>query len=199
MTDSDKECGMELILIRHGESEANVMEKERGGFYCGRWDCHLTERGRQQASAIRGKTETEGADAVFVSPLIRARETAEQFTDQNIIVDDRLTERSLGEFEGRFKNELENIEEYKKYFSEDKYAHLRASFTVKAPGGEDLNDVTVRVAPFFEELRARKYRKVIIGSHGIAIKCMLKVIENLSEEQVLKMKVRNCEPIRVEL
>ncbi|MCR5067832.1 MAG: histidine phosphatase family protein [Erysipelotrichaceae bacterium] len=190
---------MELILIRHGESEANMMDKERGGFYCGRWDCHLTEKGRQQAASLRENTEIKDADAVFVSPLIRARETAEEFADQNIIIDERLTERSLGEFEGKWKAELENIGEYRKYFSDEKYAHLRASFTVKAPGGEDLNDVTVRVAPFLSDLRRQKYRKVIIVSHAIAIKCMLKVIENLSEEEVLNMKVRQCEPIRVQL
>ena len=45
---------MQLIFIRHGESEANVLQTNREDFYCGRWDCELTENGRLQARRLRG-------------------------------------------------------------------------------------------------------------------------------------------------
>ena len=190
---------MELVFIRHGESEAIRLARQPGGFFCGRRDCGLSEEGRRQAEELKGNPEILGAEAVYCSPLKRAKETAGLLSDQPAIIDERLTERSLGIFEGKWQSELEENEEYRKYFTDERYAHLRASFTVRAPGGENLSDVVERVTPFLEELRKKDYRRVIIVSHAIAIKCMLKVVENLSEEEVLRLKVRPCEPVRAEL
>lgn len=90
---------MELVLIRHGESIGNALRGE-SAVYTGRWDCDLTERGYQQAKSLIGKTLLENIDAWYSSNLIRTIETAKTITDRDIIVDKRLQERSLGEFEG---------------------------------------------------------------------------------------------------
>ena len=188
---------MELVFIRHGESEANALEA--GGFLCGRWDCGLTPRGRMQAERLKGNDMIRGAEAVFCSPLKRAADTAAAFADpKTLIRDARITERTLGDFDGKWRHELENREEYRKYFTDRDYMNFRNSFTVSPPNGENYGDVVRRVTPFLEELKRSGLRKAVIVSHAIAIRCMIKAAENLPEEETLRLDVRQCEPIRVE-
>jgi len=65
---------LEILLVRHGESEGNAQERMQG-----RTDLPLTERGRRQARALAGwlKGQGLGFEATYASPLLRAWETAE--------------------------------------------------------------------------------------------------------------------------
>ena len=188
---------MKLILVRHGESEANEMQKS-GVFFCGRWDCGLTAKGRTQAESLKENRALPGADAVFSSPLRRAADTAAAFADRPVIYDARIVERSLGDFEGKWKKDLENRDEYRRYFTEEPFTDFRDSFTVSAPRGEHYGDVIRRVTPFLEELKSRNYGKVIVVSHAIAIRCMIKVIRNLPEEETLRLRIDQCDPVPLE-
>ena len=189
---------MKLVLIRHGESEANVLQSQNSFFYCGRWDCELTEKGRMQAKLLKGNAVLDGAKKIISSPLKRAVDTATGFTDREITVDARLTERSLGDFNGKFRGDLEKIPEYKKYFTERRLLPFRSSFSVCAPNGETYADVVKRVTSFLEELKTLDLEKVIIVSHAVAIRCMLKIINGLSEEETLALFIDNCDPVAVE-
>ncbi|MBQ6575674.1 MAG: histidine phosphatase family protein, partial [Lachnospiraceae bacterium] len=136
-----------------------------------------------------------GADVIVCSPLLRTRQTAAEFADREITIDDRIIERTLGDFDGKWKSELMENEEYKKYFTDPALAPFRSSFTVSAPHGESYADVVKRVTPFLSDLKNGDYKKVVIVSHAIAIKCMMKVLKNLTEDETLKFKVRQCEPM----
>jgi broad specificity phosphatase PhoE len=61
-----------IFLARHGESDWNVEKR-----FQGHSDRPLTERGREQAYALADLLGTERIDAIYTSPLRRARETAE--------------------------------------------------------------------------------------------------------------------------
>ena len=58
-----------VLLLRHGQSEANATRRDMP-------DPPLTELGRVQATAWKGAIGRFGAEAVLVSPLRRALETA---------------------------------------------------------------------------------------------------------------------------
>lgn len=189
---------MELVLIRHGESLGNALKGE-SAVYTGRWDCNLTERGYQQAISLIGTPILENIDAWYSSNLIRTIETAKTITDRDIIVDKRLQERSLGEFEGLTIESVKKDPRYIKYFTDPEFMQFRNSFTVKTPGGENYGDVCERVRDFLQELASKNYKKVAIVTHHCVIRCIVKILNNLSEEETLSFKVNNCEPISVQL
>src|SRR5688572_28217428 len=65
---------MEIVLVRHGETEANAEGRMQG-----HRDFPLNERGRQQARILGDWFVAQGIDwsRVYVSPLARAWQTAE--------------------------------------------------------------------------------------------------------------------------
>ena len=124
-----------------------------------------------------------------------AADIAAAFAERDIIFDPRLKERSMGVFEGKRRRELEQIEEYRKYFEDERFTGFRNSFTVPAPGGETYSDVVKRVTSFLAGIKSKNHEKAVIVSHVVAIRCIIKVINGLSEEETVKTKVKQCEPI----
>ncbi len=96
-------------LIRHGLTEAN--EK---GIYCGSGtDIPLSDEGRDELERLSGDTRYPYVDAVYTSPLRRARQTAEiLFPGCETIVCDAITEAAFGRFEGRTLEELKSDDEF---------------------------------------------------------------------------------------
>ena len=188
--------GMELILIRHGESLGNALKGEEA-VYTGRWDCDLTEKGLDQAKTLRRNPILMGADVFFCSSLKRAIQTARAFTDEELIIDERLQERSLGEFEGERIEDIKREPKYERYFHDPQYMKFRSDFVISAPGGESYGDVCERIRPFVKELERSAYEKAVIISHFCVIRCIAKEILSLSEEETLSFEVRNCEPIQI--
>src|SRR5690606_10889163 len=87
-----------ICLLRHGETSFNA----DGNRYCGRTDVELTEKGISQAKRMYELLEGYDFDAVYSSPLQRAKKTAEIASGRvkNVLVDDRLIEVDFGEWEG---------------------------------------------------------------------------------------------------
>ncbi|MCH0566035.1 MULTISPECIES: histidine phosphatase family protein [unclassified Streptomyces] len=85
----------DLFLVRHGETEWS-----RSGRHTGRTDVPLTEHGRQEARGLVPLVRSHRIGAVFVSPLQRARETAELIGLHDVRVDADLREWDYGGYEG---------------------------------------------------------------------------------------------------
>ena len=90
-----------IYIVRHGQTDWNL-----NGRYGGRIDVPLNEHGIDQAKQIREELININFDVVFSSPLIRAYTTAQIISDNNIIKDDRIIERSNGDLEGKLKSEI---------------------------------------------------------------------------------------------
>lgn len=87
---------MKLIIIRHGETEGNVRR-----ILAGTRD-KLTAKGINQAKKLALRLKDEKIDAIFSSPLIRAKETAQIIArghpNAKFIVVDELREAELGSY-----------------------------------------------------------------------------------------------------
>ncbi len=148
-----------IYLLRHGETAWNA----DGNRYCGRTDLSLTPNGIHQAEAVREKLKTHSFDAVYSSPLIRARRTAEIVSGRkDVIMDDRLIETDFGKWEGKAKEVFipENRAIWKAW-NEDP-THVRAGET-----GDTAGEVVSRVDAFFQSLlKKREEEKVIVVAHN---------------------------------
>ena len=189
---------MRIVLVRHGESIMNKIET-RLNMFCGALNVPLTEKGRRQAESIMDSEYILSLDEVYSSDLIRAHETAKlmiQKTNLELKVDRRIRERSLGIFEGEFRDELEI--KYPEYFKKEDQLKFRRDFVAKAPEGENYTEVCARLTDFFSEFDLTSDLKIGIVSHIHAIRCMLYLLLGLTKEEILKVAVPNSEPIVLE-
>jgi broad specificity phosphatase PhoE len=95
--------GTELWLVRHGETEWSL-----SGAHTSRTDIPLTEQGRRRAEKLRDYLKGTKFDAVFVSPMQRARETCAIAGFGDVaVVDDGLKEWDYGIYEGKTTKEIQ--------------------------------------------------------------------------------------------
>src|SRR5690349_15002430 len=90
-----------LFLLRHGETEW-----ARTGQHTGRTDIPLTEKGRTQATALKGLFNKLHFNAVLSSPLQRAQDTARIAGLSSVNVDQNLAEFDYGDYEGLTTTEI---------------------------------------------------------------------------------------------
>ncbi len=83
------------MLVRHGETEWS-----RSGRHTGWTDVPLTEHGREEARRLAPLIREHRIGVAFVSPLRRARETAELIGVRDARVDADLREWDYGAYEG---------------------------------------------------------------------------------------------------
>ena len=89
---------MEILLIRHGETDWNRARRMQGHI-----DIPLNNEGLRQAKALGAALASEKLDAIYTSDLQRAKLTAQAVADiyqMPLIIDEQLRERCYGVFEG---------------------------------------------------------------------------------------------------
>ena len=98
-----------LYLFRHGITKGNINAQ-----YIGHTDYPLTTDGIESLKKIKGKYHYPEVDAVFVSPLKRALQSADiMFPKNNKIVIDNFIEYNFGEFEECTAEDLKDNEDFK--------------------------------------------------------------------------------------
>ncbi|MCU0526245.1 MAG: 2,3-bisphosphoglycerate-dependent phosphoglycerate mutase [Elainella sp. Prado103] len=103
-----------------------------------------------------------------------------------------LDERYYGELQGLNKAETAAK------FGKEQVQIWRRSYDVAPPGGESLADTVKRTVPFFQE-RILKHLiagdDVLIAAHGNSLRSIIKQLENLSEEEIVKVELGTAIPI----
>lgn len=140
---------LELWLIRHGETAWSL-----SGQHTGRSDIPLTERGRQQASALAPALAAQRFDTVLSSPLSRAAETCRLAgLGEQAKLEPDLREWDYGIYEGRTTKEIRDS------------AADWSVWNSLIPEGESLEQIQARAESLIRRLLASRGR-VALFSHA---------------------------------
>ncbi|MBR2354095.1 MAG: histidine phosphatase family protein [Clostridia bacterium] len=166
-----------LILVRHGQSEANA--KSIGA---GQMNYPLTELGHRQAAlTAEYLLKHEKIDAIYSSDLCRAYDTALPLADKlglSIQTDTDLREINSGLFAGL------PFAERNERFSEE-VARLKADFShMRYPGGEYIPEVYDRVVGCICRIaQGHDGQCVLFATHAGAVRMFEAFAEGFSREE----------------
>jgi probable phosphoglycerate mutase len=169
-----------LLLIRHAVTESTG--RRLSGWTPG---VHLSERGREQASALVDRLAPVRIAALYSSPLERCRETAEPLAAarrMEIHETDELGEVRYGDWTGRSLAQLTRTKLWR--------AVQQAPSTVRFPGGETLLEVQERSVREADAI-ARRHRNGVVAlvSHGDVIRLVLAHYAGLHVDQFQRLVV----------
>jgi len=213
-----------VVLLRHGESQWNKENR-----FTGWTDVDLSEKGTTEAQAGGKLLKDEGYtfDIAFTSVLKRAIRTLWIALSEldlmwiPVVRDWRLNERHYGALQGL--NKAETAEKYgdeqvliwrrsydtpppalekddERYPGNDpRYADLTDE---ELPLNECLKDTVARFLPFWHETIApaiKSGKKVIIAAHGNSLRALVKYLDGISDEEILKLNIPTGLPLVYEL
>ena len=184
-----------LVLVRHGQSEWNKLN-----LFTGWKDPNLTQQGIAEASQAGEKLKDMSIkfDLMYTSVLQRAQLTGtiilEKLNQLNIPIEKNvnLNERDYGDLTGMNKDQA------RAEFGEEQVHIWRRSYDVPPPGGESLKNTYDRVVPYFKEkvlAQLESGKNILIAAHGNSLRSLVKYIDNISKENILKFEIATGEPL----
>ena len=215
---------IKLVLVRHGQSEWNLENK-----FTGWTDVSLSPKGIEEAKEAGRVLKEKGFsfDLGFTSELKRAKDTLDyilkEMGEENIEIRRswKLNERHYGALQGLNKDET------KKKYGEEQVLLWRRSTNVRPPElevtdprypgndpkykdlkedelprTENLLDTIKRVLEYWNsdiKPELEKGRKVIIAAHGNSLRGLIKYLDNISDEDIIKLELQTGNPICYEL
>ena len=172
---------LDLYLIRHAESEMNLLHE---GIIGGRSNATvLSKRGEYQASLLGERFVNNGIafDEIYSSTAVRTIKTAQIVAEKlgysldNIVRSPQLLELDQGDYEGKSRIET--------YTPEVLQAINLDNWNFTPPHGESQKVVEERMLAWVGDVLLPRYEMdltVAVFSHGVAIRCLLRGIMDFS-------------------
>lgn len=213
-----------IVFMRHGESTWNLDNR-----FTGWTDVDLTEKGMAEARQAGKLLQEAGLtfDLAYTSVLKRAIRTLWITLDEMdlmwvpVMNDWRLNERHYGALQGLNKGETaakygdEQVLIWRRSydippmpldendprasFNDPRYAGLKRE---EIPLTECLKDTVARVMPAWNESIApaiRAGRRILISAHGNSLRALIKSLDKISDEEIVKLNIPNGQPLVYEL
>jgi len=213
-----------LVLIRHGESTWNLENR-----FTGWTDVPLTDTGVAQAQQAGRLLKEAGYefDIAYTSVLKRAIWTLWHALDQMdrtwlpVVKDWRLNERHYGGLQGLNKADMAaqygdaQVLVWRRSYDtpppplepgdarsergDRRYAGLTPD---QVPLTECLKDTVARVLPCWDEVLApaiRSGQRVVVAAHGNSIRAMVKMLDGISDADIVNLNIPNGIPLVYEL
>ncbi|QCI24375.1 2,3-diphosphoglycerate-dependent phosphoglycerate mutase [Buchnera aphidicola (Muscaphis stroyani)] len=212
-----------LVMIRHGESQWNKLNK-----FTGWYDSELSELGKKEAkiAALLLKKEKFIFDLAYSSVLQRAIHTLwyilKELNQTWLSVEKswRLNERHYGALQGLNKTETAlkfgnkkvmlwrrsvevlppqiNITDDRFPGNDIRYSHLKID---EIPLGESLYLTSKRVIPYWENTilpQLKNNKRILIVAHGNSLRALMQYLNNLDDENIMKLNIPTAVPIVLE-
>ena len=208
-----------LVLVRHGQSDWNLKN-----LFTGWTDVDLTEQGIREARAAAQTLRAEGLqfDIAFTSVLTRAIRTLWLILDDMQLMwvpverHWRLNERHYGDLQGLDKAETaakhgaDQVKIWRRSYDipppplalddarhprhEARYAGVAAS---ALPATESLKSTLARVQPYWEDRivpELARGRNVLVAAHGNSLRALVKMLENISDTDIVEFNIPTGAP-----
>ncbi len=215
---------IKLVLVRHGQSEWNLENR-----FTGWTDVELTEQGMKEAKEAGIALREQGFhfDLAYTSVLKRAEHTLDlilkEMGEENIEIKRnwRLNERHYGALQGLNKDETKekygaeqvllwrrstdvrppelDVTDSRYPGNDPKYKDLTED---ELPKTENLIDTIKRVTQYWNsdiEKSLKEGKNVIIVAHGNSLRGLMKYLDNISDEDIIKLEIQTGNPICYEL
>lgn len=175
-----------LIIVRHGQTEWNRIERFRG-----RYDVPLNAAGLDQAlRTARRIAEHWQPQAVYTSPLSRAVQTADAIASacgQVATIEEGLLDIDYGAWQGL------TPEEASAKWPEQVRAWYEQPEAAQIPGGETLQQVRERsMAAAFQALNHHAGAAVVLVSHTVVNRLMLLAMLGLGNQRFWRLRQEPC-------
>jgi 2,3-bisphosphoglycerate-dependent phosphoglycerate mutase len=213
-----------IVFMRHGESTWNLENR-----FTGWTDVDLTEKGMAEARYAGKLLKEAGFsfDLTYTSVLKRAIRTLWITLDEMdlmwlpIVHSWRLNERHYGALQGLNKAETaakygdEQVMVWRRSYdtpplpldaadprrsaSDPRYARQKPE---EIPRTECLKDTVARVMPLWDESIApaiRAGKRIIISAHGNSLRALIKMLDDISDADIVGLNVPNGQPLVYEL
>ncbi len=213
-----------IVLLRHGESTWNKENR-----FTGWTDVDLSEKGIQEAKEAAKLLKEGGYtfDIAYTSVLRRGIKTLWIVLEEMDLMwipvyrSWRLNERHYGALQGYFKSEMakevgeEQVLIWRRSYdipppalktsdprypgNERKYAELTSD---ELPLTECLKDTVARVLPYWHNTitpTIKSGKKVLISAHGNSLRALVKYLDNMPDEEVVKLNIPTGVPLIYEL
>jgi len=158
-----------LLLVRHGETDWNAEGRVQG-----HTDRPLNDFGRRQAKELADRLAGEGADAIYTSDLVRAKETADIVAERlglTVVVDPGLREKDWGTWEG---------------LTGDERIHVEFE-------GESVEDHRDRVMAAVRRIVARHPdQRVVVVTHGGSLRRIQTAVNGVADSVIENCAVWSC-------
>ena len=214
----------QLVLLRHGQSTWNLEN-----LFTGWVDVDLTEQGRNEARAAGKLLKQEGFEfqQVFTSVLKRAIRTMWIALDEMdrmwlpVERSWRLNERHYGALQGLNKSETvekygaEQVKIWRRSYDipppalsldDERHPRFDLRYSALQPGDlpttESLKTTLDRVLPYWNNRLAPELnagRDVLVVAHGNSLRALVKMLDGMSEADVIEFNIPTGVPIQYEL
>ena len=213
-----------LVLLRHGQSIWNLENR-----FTGWSDVDLTKKGRIEArmAGLLLKENQFKFDLIFTSYLKRSIETCKiclkELENDHVIVNSswRLNERHYGNLQGLNKSETakrygdEQVQSWRRSYNtpppsmnktderhpsnDQLYGNVSQELL---PSSESLKDTVKRVMPIIKDVlipKIKDNKKIMLVAHGNSLRAIVKVLKEISDEEIVSLNIPTGAPYVFEL
>ena len=177
---------MRLIIVRHGETEWNKLRRVQGTT-----NTPLSPRGQKQARLVAKRLKGMRINAIFSSPLDRAKYTAKAIATAcraPVFIDESLKEINFGDWEGLTFEEIGA-----RYPEQFAVWNTAPHLCVPAGKSETLAQVADRCALFVENLKKQYETGTVVAvSHSVPCKLMTALCVGLPFSKVHSLRMDNA-------